>query len=135
MSETQWEYCRLQISGAKEHKKGAFLGLGGESQGYGYNCFIVYYSPSGESIIEKLTANTEPTDWKPFSTAMGFLGASEWELVNVQHGNLAATATGEVASRIFHWDILSWDCVVAYFKRSVLPNRAVNEPKFVLQKK
>jgi hypothetical protein len=135
MPETQWEYCRLQISGSKEHKKGAFLGFGGESQGTGYNCSIVFYSVTGESITEKLTVNTEPTDLKPFSTAMGLLGARGWELVNVQHGNLTATATGEGYSTSFHWETISWNCVVAYFKRSVLPNRAVNEPKLVLQRK
>lgn len=134
MSTTQWEYCRLSISHAKEHVKGSFLGYGGESQGYGYDCSVVYYGASGESINEKLTSNTEATNLKPFSTAMGLLGARGWELVNVQHGNLAATTNGSTPTDNFYWDTLSWNCAVAYFKRPVESGRAVNEPKLILKK-
>jgi len=133
-TQTQWEYCRLSIADAKQHVKGGILGIGGEVQGFGYNSSLTYYSISGETITEKLTTNTEPTNLRPFSTAMGLLGAGGWELVSIQHGNLAATSKGTTPDTTLYWDTISWNCVVAYFKRLVVAGRAVNEPQVRLRK-
>jgi hypothetical protein len=45
-------------------------------------------------------------------------------MVNIQHGDYAGRAT--------EGSTLSWNTVVAYFRRPVEPNRPITEPKVSL---
>ena len=129
MTEQKWEFCELRLRSIKteEIKKGS---MKGQSQSY-YDCNILYYSPSGEVISEylpKLLAQNElqPLQFNPFSKAMGLLGAAGWELVSVQYGivNPGTSAYGGSEG-----GYIRWDNRFAYFKRSIVAGRAINEPK------
>lgn len=66
MATDQWEYCRLWIANAKAHKKGAILGLGGQSQGWGYDSGVDYIRGSGDVVSETLTNKDEVCALHPF---------------------------------------------------------------------
>ena len=115
----QWEYCELGMSTSKENDRKNHL--------WGYDVWINYLASDGRSIFQQLSALGDKLSFNPWRRALGLLGGAGWELVNVQHGN-ASTGTA------INWqNTLIWDNRVAYLKRRVLPGRAVDEPKLVLQ--
>lgn len=119
--ERRWEYCELGLGSSREHKPGIF----GGKQGRSYDCYIRYHTPE-EPIFQMLAQLDEPIPYNPFSKAIGLLGLAGWELVSVQHGN----SYGGQSSR--NEDAILWNNQIAYFKRPVIPGRAINEPKLDL---
>lgn len=119
MSEQKWEYCELGLAGHKEHKAGLMGGKTGSS----YNCFIRYFGMN-ESEFRQLSELDKPLPFNPFNKTMALLGNIGWELVSVQHANVAEAEGygGEIR----------WHNCVAYFKRQSQPGRAVNQPALVL---
>lgn len=127
MTQIQWEYCALYLTSMKEHKS-----LLKGHTGWGYDCSIFYYSPSGEVIHQQISSPETSLDFNPFNKALAFLGGFGWELVNVQHGQLAFSLGG-YASSDYRWDTLSPNNRIAYFKRPVIAGRAVNEPRLSIR--
>jgi len=110
MSEEKWEYCRVWLTGADKTKKGK-----------NDNCGITFISASGDLIPQELTNDKEAFKFNAFLKVMGILGGNGWELVSLQHGN-----------DMNSWWPINWQNGAAYYKRRVLPGRAVNEPKITL---
>jgi len=123
MAELQWEYCQLWLKDAEEVSPGLrerFV------PGMSYDCYICYCSSAGKEIrhtLSQLKAKP-PVGFNPFLKAMALSGTFGWEVISVQHGNFTH-ATG-VSHPIGNSN------VVAYFKRQVVPSRAVDEPKLAL---
>jgi hypothetical protein len=115
MGQQQWEYCQLILWESKQHK----ARFGGES-GFSYGCELRYHSTSGDIVERRLAELDRVIPTNPFRRAMALLGVAGWELVSVQHGTTAGT--------LYNGRIL-WDNVVAYFKRPVVPGRAIDEPE------
>ena len=133
MTEQKWEFCELRLFSLQQIKinKGP---LKGQYESY-YNCVVVYYSPSGDAVSKQLPEllpenQIRPTKFNPFSKAMGLLGAAGWELVSVQHGNRYSHGGGQVST--VEENGLVWTNKSAYFKRPILPGRAVDGPKLVI---
>ncbi len=112
----EWEYCQLWLIESREDKN---------KQGWNYNCGIQYNSGATQ-ISRQLATLDSILTYGAFGKAMGLLGAAGWELVSVQHGNKYG---GQIP---YQQHGLIWDNRVAYFKRPVVPGRAVDEPKLVL---
>ena len=123
MADLQWEYCQLWLNNAEEVTPGFRDKWTG---GMGYSCHICYCSSAGQEIRHALSwvKAKPPIGFNPFLKTMALLGIFGWELISVQHGN-ASHATG-VSQPLMDSDM------VAYFKRPVVPGRAVDEPKLVL---
>lgn len=131
MNEEQWEYCSLHLDSYKKHTQGLFEA---KSVGYSYDCWTVYYGPTG-ALRQTLATIDNVLSFDPFAKALGLLGSNGWELVSVQHGNLETAAFSSRSTsedlRYFH-ETLCWMNKIAYFKRKVLPGRAVTEPQLAL---
>ena len=130
MTEQTWEFCELRLERRLDEKinKGPLKG----QYEYYYDCVIIYYSPSGNVVSEQLPKllpenKLQPTKFNPYAKAMGLLGAAGWELVSVQHGNRYWAGGGQVGSTEVNG--LVWVNKSAYFKRPILPGRAVDKPK------
>ncbi len=123
MAEQQWEYCELVLDTIKEIKKG------GRQQGWGYDCHISFYGPGGK--FSQLASSDNVSPFNPWKRAMAFLGSAGWELVSVQHGNVALSLGGIPSTQTI-WDALSMSNRVAYLKRPVVSGRPIDEPKLVL---
>jgi CheY-like chemotaxis protein len=111
----QWEYCQLIAAGRSE--------LRGETY---YSVDLIYM---GSAVTSRRIASREgpaasPWTTNPWKQAIGMLGLAGWEMVNIQHGDYAGRAAEN--------STLSWNTVVAYFRRPVLPNRPITEPKISL---
>ena len=111
----QWEYCQLIAAGRNE--------IRGETY---YSVDLVYM---GSTLTSRRIASREgpaaaPWTTNPWKQAIGMLGLAGWEMVNIQHGDYAGRAAEN--------STLSWNTVVAYFRRQVLPNRPITEPKISL---
>ena len=111
----QWEYCQLIAAGRSE--------LRGETY---YSVDLIYM---GSAVTSRRIASREgpaaaPWTTNPWKQAIGMLGLAGWEMINIQHGDYAGRATEN--------STLSWNTVVAYFRRPVLPNRPITEPKISL---
>lgn len=111
----QWEYCQLIAAGRSEQH--------GETY---YSVDLVFM---GATVTSRRFASREGPDaapWtaNPWKQAIGMLGLAGWEMVNIQHGDYAGRAA--------EGSTLSWNTVVAYFRRPVLPNRPITEPKISL---
>jgi hypothetical protein len=116
MAEQQWEYCELGLGVLRKDKK---------KKAWVYDCYIRYYSPTGQAIHRKLATLDNALPCNPFAKAMGLLGGAGWELVSVQHGN---KSTGGYLDEY----ALIGDNRVAYFKRPAIAGRAVDEPELTL---
>jgi hypothetical protein len=77
MAGREWEYCELTLSQWKKHSKGPF----GGKEGWGYDCDIYYYSPTGDVIGRIISRIDRILPFNPFKKAMALLGAKGWELV------------------------------------------------------
>jgi hypothetical protein len=91
-----------------------------------YSVDIIYL---GATVTSRRIASRDGSDAAPWTTnpwkqAIGLLGLGGWEMVNIQHGDYAGRAA--------EGSTLSWNTVVAYFRRPVLANRPINEPKISL---
>ena len=111
----QWEYCQLIAAGRSEMR--------GETY---YSVDLIYL---GATVTSRRIASREgpaaaPWTTNPWKQAIGMLGLAGWEMVNIQHGDYAGRAA--------EGSTLSWNTVVAYFRRPVLPNRPITEPKISL---
>lgn len=111
----QWEYCQLIAAGRGE--------LRGETY---YSVDLVYM---GSTLTSRRIASREgpaaaPWATNPWKQAIGMLGLAGWEMVTIQHGDYAGRAA--------EGSTLSWNTVVAYFRRPVLPERPITEPKISL---
>ncbi len=111
----QWEYCQLIAAGRSEMR--------GETY---YSVDLVYM---GSTLTSRRIASREgpaAASWttNPWKQAIGLLGLAGWEMVNIQHGDYAGRAAEN--------STLSWNTVVAYFRRPVLPDRPITEPKISL---
>ncbi len=111
----QWEYCQLIAAGRSEMR--------GETY---YSVDLVYM---GSTVTSRRIASREgpaaaPWTTNPWKQAIGMLGLAGWEMVNIQHGDYAGRAA--------EGSTLSWNTVVAYFRRLVLPDRPITEPKISL---
>ncbi|HEX5165867.1 MAG TPA: response regulator transcription factor [Thermomicrobiales bacterium] len=111
----QWEYCQLIAAGRGE--------IRGETY---YSVDLVFM---GSTVTARRIASREgpaaaPWTTNPWKQAIGMLGLAGWEMVNIQHGDYAGRAAEN--------STLSWNTVVAYFRRPVLPNRPITEPKISL---
>ena len=115
MAEQQWEYCELFLGKLEEKKK---------KKGFMCDCYIRYYSLTGQEIYQQLATLEDFTPYNPFTKAMGLLGGAGWELVSVQYGNKSGLEINE--------DALIRSNQAAYFKRPVVAERAVDEPKLSL---
>jgi len=116
MSEQQWEYCELCMSGWKEQK----------GKGYYYNVWVQYYGPEKGAfyqLAEMEGRNAKIFSYNPFTYALQLLGAAGWELVSHQ---MASGGDGFQATVQFRWDKR-----IAVFKRPVQAGRAVDEPKLI----
>jgi len=110
------------MSGTKKYEKGLF----GGQEGWGYNCSIYYYSPTGNVIKQRLATISEVKSYNPFDKSIALLGAAGWELVSVQHANMQPNYPANQSA------YLSGEYIVAYFKRPVVAGRPVDEPKLVV---
>lgn len=113
----QWEYCQVIAAGRAEVR--------GETY---YNVDLVYF---GATVTSRRIASVEgpaaaPWTTNPWKQVIGLLGLGGWEMVNIQHGDYAGRAAEN--------STLSWNTVVAYFRRPVLPNRPITEPKLNLSR-
>jgi CheY-like chemotaxis protein len=113
----QWEYCQLIADGRSE--------LRGETY---YSVDLIYM---GATLTSRRIASLEgpsaaPWASNPWKQAIGMLGLGGWEMVNIQHGDYAGRAA--------EGSTLSWNTVVAYFRRPVLPDRPITEPKITLSR-
>jgi hypothetical protein len=112
---SQWEYCQLIAAGRGEMR--------GETY---YSVDLIYM---GSTVTSRQIASREgpaaaPWTTNPWKQAIGMLGLAGWEMVNIQHGDYAGRAAEN--------STLSWNTVVAYFRRPVLPDRPITEPKISL---
>ena len=127
MEEQRWEYCELGLvewtTKEKKSRANVFAPLQKETT-RAYECYLRYYIPVGGEIRRSLGELGTPLQLNPFVEAMGLLGSNGWELVSVQHGN----RYGGGPMPGFDNGIM-WDNRVAYFKRPIVPGRAVDEPK------
>lgn len=123
MADQQWEYCILTATHlgvtTTEHASEVEFHLAELS---------VTFSSVGSATWRKLA---DPIPGRhhqdPFNLALGNLGAAEWELVEVQNGAplgappiVDASGTTAVGTQGF--------ARVAYFKRSVVAERPVDQP-------
>ena len=109
-----WEYCCLHswyASYAKEKK--------GESSN---PIVIVFLGAAGTT---KRVVPKEKLIYNGWEKALGLLGGSGWELVNIQHG-ISITTGSSFISNSGGLDISN---SVAYFKRPAISGRAVDEPE------
>jgi CheY-like chemotaxis protein len=111
----QWEYCQLIAAGRSEVK--------GETY---YSVDLIFM---GGTITSRRIASIDgpaaaPWTSNPWKQAIGMLGLAGWEMVSIQHGDYAGRAAEN--------STLSWNTIVAYFRRPVLPNRPITEPKISL---
>ena len=93
-----------------------------------YNVDIIYL---GETVTQRQIASRDgpaaaPWTTNPWKQAIGQLGLAGWEMVNIQHGDYAGRAA--------EGSTLSWNTVVAYFRRPVEPGRPITEPKVSLSR-
>jgi len=111
----QWEYCQLIAAGRTETR--------GETY---YSVDLVYMGATVTSrrIASRDGSAAAPWTTNPWKQAIGMLGLAGWEMVNIQHGDYAGRAAEN--------STLSWNTVVAYFRRPVLPDRPTTEPKISL---
>jgi hypothetical protein len=91
-----------------------------------YSVDLVYL---GSTVTSRRIASVDgpaaaPWTTNPWKQVIGMLGLAGWEMVNIQHGDYAGRAAEN--------STLSWNTVVAYFRRPVLPNRPITEPKISL---
>lgn len=91
-----------------------------------YSVDLVYL---GSTVTSRRIASADgpaaaPWTTSPWKQAIGLLGLAGWEMVNIQHGDYAGRAAEN--------STLSWNTVVVYFRRPVLPNRPITEPKISL---
>ena len=126
MSVQQWEYCELGLGDFKKHGGGLF----GGKERWSYDCWLVFCGPDGQTHHHKLADKEgEPLDFDPWRKALAFLGGAGWELMSVQLGNLAFSLGG-ILRTDYVWNTLSWSNKIAYLKRPVIAERAVDEPKW-----
>ena len=108
----QWEYCELALYGHEEKRRSDY-----------YDLTIFYYGSENTRTDISTIKNGTPWPHNPWRKAIGLLGLAGWELVSVQHA--------EFSGAIQYAQLLSSNCR-AYFKRPVLPERPVTEPKLIL---
>ncbi len=111
----QWEYCQLIAAGRSEMR--------GETY-YSVDLIFLGATVTSRQIASREGPVAAPWTTNPWKQAIGMLGLAGWEMVNIQHGDYAGRAA--------EGSTLSWNTVVAYFRRPVLPNRPITEPKVSL---
>lgn len=111
----QWEYCQLIAAGRAEKR--------GETY-YSVDLIFLGATVTSRQIASREGPAAAPWTTNPWKQAIGMLGLAGWEMVNIQHGDYAGRAA--------EGSTLSWNTVVAYFRRPVLPNRPITEPKISL---
>ena len=129
MTEQKWEYCELVLWTSKKGRevdKNAKGFIKPTHEAWSYNCYIRYYSPSGNVIYRTLGTLEKTLPYDPFAKAMAELGSFGWELVTVHHGNMQPNYP---ANELGYF---RWDNKVAYLKRPVAQGRNVDEPKLAI---
>jgi hypothetical protein len=110
-----WEYCQLSLSGSEK-----------QGEVWLFNLAIRYFGDGKGAYLlsEKKGKRRREWDYNPWEKAIALLGTAGWELVMVQHANLAGDMGGG--------GTVAWEDCIAYFKRPVLPGRSIYEPKLEL---
>lgn len=116
MAEIQWEYCGVYLDEIE-----------GEPPNPSYNCQVWYFASAYETIEHQFTKLGSPVSFSPLMAAIRLLGEGGWELVSIQHATYQKPLDPQNASK--GWWISSFvGQAMAYFKRPILPGRAINEP-------
>lgn len=104
-----WEHCQLLL-----------LGVEGKGDKTRYRLGIRYFGAGSRMLSVLKGDGARDWDFSPWEKAIGELGRAGWELVAIQHANVAGDMGG--GGEIGH------NQVVAYFKRIVVPGREVDDP-------
>lgn len=116
MVEVQWEYCSVTVA---ENE--------GKAPNMSFNCYVRYFASAYETIEHQFTKLGSPISFFPLTAAIRLLGEGGWELVSVQHATYQRPLDPKNASK--GWWISDFTGqAIAYFKRPMLPGRAINEP-------
>lgn len=116
MHDVQWEYCSVSLA---EHE--------GVTPKHEFNCRVRYLASDSETIEHQFTKLGSSVPFFPLTAVIRLLGEGGWELVSVQHATYHRPLDPRNAST--GWWISSFTGeAMAYFKRPMLPGRAINEP-------
>ena len=112
-ADSGWEYCQLILFDSDVSRESGRWELG------------IRYMGGGSQMLSKIKGDLG-RDWahNPWEQAIYQLGVGGWELVSVQHANIAGDMGGG--------GDLSQGQIVAYFKRHIQPGRAISEPALEL---
>jgi hypothetical protein len=117
MSETQWEYCELSVTGSS---------VPWGQKDHAYRGTLFFCGPEQQHRTVVIGDLKKPVPINPFRSITAQLGERGWELVSVQHGMYEDGPGGTS-------QLLRFDNRVAYFKRPVRAGRAVDQPPLVIE--
>lgn len=92
-----------------------------------YNCSVRYFASATETIEHQFTRLGSPVAFFPLTAAIRLLGEGGWELVSVQHATYQKPLDPKNPAK--GWWVSGFiGQAMAYFKRPMLPERAITEP-------
>lgn len=118
----KWESCELALTGRKKHTVTKGIIFTSEETAWSYECYIRYFSSTGQVIFRWLAKIDQTLGYNPFNRAMGLPGGYGWELVSVQLGNDPRIDEDQTNEALILYNR------VAFFKRPVVAGRAVDQP-------